>query len=71
MIMDKTFYNFLFNQGIVAAPLTPTFCSLSHSSMRIYIIIIFMIDNNNAVNNNTWKTPSPSFALQNFHGHAD
>ena len=58
MKLGKTFYNFLFNHGIVAAPVTPTFCSLLPSSRRTYIILIFIIDNNNAVNNNNnmWKT---------------
>jgi hypothetical protein len=32
--LDKTFYNLLFKQEIVAAPVTSTFSSLAHSSRR-------------------------------------
>ena len=53
--LDKTFYNLIFKQEAVAAPVTAKFSSLSHSSRRPLLEIYYnytMRDNNSIINNN-------------------
>jgi hypothetical protein len=66
--LDKKFYNLLFKQEVVAAPVTATFSSsnafLAEARLDIYnnyatrllynIMIMCIINNNNAINNDNY-----------------
>jgi hypothetical protein len=76
--MDKTWYNLLFEQEVVAAPsyfhifFLITFLEDAFNRSLIILCINYIVicmNNNAVIDNNLWKTRRPYFGLQSSHRH--
>jgi len=79
--LDKTFYNLLYEQEVVAAPsylrifflipfLEETYIRNIILLLCINYIVIICINSKAVINNNLWKTRRPYFSLPNSHRQA-